>query len=96
MPKSEKNLKYLIDRTFNDQVIAVEPPREWWIEYPGVGRVHEGYIVTVRYRYKGSRNYYFVLCGRNRLIPESWTHRNAQKFYETTLGNIRSRNENTK
>ena len=51
-------ITYFINRTFRDEIIAVEPPREMWVEYKDVGRRLEGYVVPVTYKYRGKQTIY--------------------------------------
>jgi len=84
-------------KMFCDEILFVNPPREWWITYKDVGRVHEGYIVSAVYKYRGATDIYFDIDnGHLQLISPERAFKNAHKFYMQACKKIQSRYENTK
>ncbi len=97
MVKLKERFNNFIERTFHDEIVAVEPPRECWMEYRDVGRRLEAYIVPITYKYRGVRNAYFDIDNDHFLLvtPEK-ALKNANSFYLKILQQIKKRNENTK
>ena len=91
------SIRNFIKRTFHDEIIAIEEPREWWVEYKDVGRRLEGYIIPVTYKYRGNQNTYSIIDNDHlHIITKERALREAQKFYAKVQKKIASRNENTK
>ena len=94
-------IQNFLNRAFADYIVAVEPPREWWIDYRDVGMRLEGYKVPVTYKYAGRKERTFSIDNEHlRLITPEMAIDDAQKFYEKTMKKIELRkqqeNENTK
>ena len=86
-----------IERTFNDKIISVSPPVEWWCTYKDVGTRLEAYSVPVVYKYSGRQNVLFMIDNDHfRLITPACALKNAQRFYASTLRKLQQQNENTK
>ena len=92
-----QKIKDFYEKTFHDEIVAIEEPREWWLEYRDIGRRLEGYIVPVTYKYRGKRN----MCAwidndHMNLISKEKALQNATTFYNNVINKIKMRNENTK
>ena len=95
--KIKEKINNFIKRTFHDEIVAVEPPREWWMEYRDVGRRLEAYVVSVVYKYRGAQTAYFSVDNDHfLLVTPQKALKNANDFYLRTLQQIKNRNENTK
>ena len=90
-------IKNFMKRTFHDEIIAVEEPREFVVKYKDIGDRLEGYIIPVTYKYRGKQNMYSMIDNDHwHLISKECALKRANKFYQQTLKKIQSRNENTK
>lgn len=95
-------LRDFIDKTFRDEIVDIEPPKEWWFEYRDVGKRLEGYIIPVTYKYRG-RCYMYSSIDNDHfgLVTPQRALKEAERFYNKTQQKLlqkRSRaiNENTK
>ena len=92
-----QKIKNFYERTFRDEIVTVEPPREWWIEYRDIGRRLEGYIVPVVYKYRGKRNLCATIDNDHlNFISKEKALQNAMTFYNNAIKKIKARNENSK
>jgi len=86
-------IQNFLNRVFSDYIVAVEPPREWWVDYYDVGMRLEGYIVPVTYKYSGKTQRTFIIDNDHlRLISPEMAICGAQKFYNKALKEIEKRN----
>ena len=93
----KEKINNFIKRTFHDEIIAVEPPREFWMEYKDIGPRLEGYITTVTYKYRGKQNLVSTIDNDHfQLISPEKALKNAMNFYEKVTKKIKNSNENTK
>ena len=92
------SLRNFIDRTFHDEIIAIEEPREWWVEYMDKGRRLEGYIIPVTYKYRGKQDAYSVIDNDHfGLITQERALKKAQRFYSRTIQKLNAKKqENSK
>lgn len=78
----KEKINNFIEHTFHDEIIAVEPPREFWMEYKDVGRRLEGYITTVTYKYRGKQDVVSTIDNEHfQLISPERALKNANDFY---------------
>ena len=87
--KIKQVISNFVNRMFNDEVIDVQPPREWWVEYKDVGKRLEGYIVSVTYKYRGWCDTYSIIDNDHfQLISPKQALKNATRFYNKTRQKI--------
>ena len=91
------SIRNFIKREFHDEIVAIEEPREWWVEYRDVGKRLEGYVIPVTYKYRGKQNLYSIIDNDHwHLISQERALKKAQKFYAQVQKKIQAHNENTK
>ena len=92
-----QKIKYFIDRTFHDEIIAAKPPVEWLQVYRDVGVRVEGYVVPVVRKYSGKENILFPIdYGMFGLVSAKSAAKNAADFYEKIVQKLRNNNGKTK
>lgn len=81
----KEKIHNFIERNFNDQIISVGSPIEWWCAYKDVGTRLEAYAVPVVYKYHGRQNVLFMIDNDHFcLIPPKYALKNAQRFQMRT------------
>ena len=84
-----EKVKDLYKKTFDDEIIGIKPPREYWCDYRDVGHRLEGYKIAVTYKYKGLLDVFFIVDNDHfRLVSKEKALKNAMNFYEKTLTNL--------
>ena len=91
------SIRNFLKRTFHDEIIAIEEPREFVVKYKDIGERLEGYIIPVTYKYRGKQNMYSMIDNDHwHLISKERALRDAQTFYQQTLKKIQLNNDKAK
>lgn len=92
-----QKIKYFIDRTFHDEIIAAKPPVEWYEIYRDIGPRVEGYVVPVVRKYSGKTNILFPIdYGMFGLVPAKSAAKNAADFYVKIMRKLENNNGKAK
>ena len=92
-----QKIKYFIDRTFHDEIIAIKPPVEWLQAYRDIGVRVEGYAVFVTYKYKGNDKILFPIDNEHlQLVSAKRAAKRAQEFYGKIVRKLENNNGKTK
>ena len=96
--KLRLSIRDYLKKTFHDEIIDIEEPREWWVEYKDVGRRLEGYVIPAIYKYRGKQNIYSTIDNDHFfIITKEHAFKSAWKFFNETKKKIAARNnENIK
>lgn len=87
--KFVEKIKDLYNKTFNDEIIDIKPPREFWCDYRDIGRRLEGYKLKVQYKYKGWSDVFFSIDNDHlQLISKEKALKTAINFYEKVITNL--------